>query len=414
MCVIMTDKLEREFKGVWIPTAIWTNKELSLQEKVMIVEIDSLTKNDKGYCWASNKYFAEFFGLSTTRISHIISDLHKKNILEVWDIKKGKQTIQRRIRINNKYTPCTSATPPCENSKESNTNIIIHKRLSKDNRDSNESQKSNSDQSCSSKKILPKIVKKKVTLDTKKSKPKPKKKKTKPYKSLFTHTPTDLRNYNELKTQHNALSHNSGSNPELRTLDKLHALLDPACDNPYLKANYVPAEYIDFKWTLDDLIDIFAFQLDQANSPINNIGDFIFKKGYKNVKDNSPLLWWAQKMMKIGDNELSDSGGKLYRLLQKKKIADLKDYESSVFNSVTERVSELFKKYCFIDEGSMHLNYPLGIISVLGNYIKTSTVKNQNYKLFWMNKDTYPNEVIESAVKRNIIKKKSNGRRGVN
>ena len=52
----------RDFKGIWIPKEIWLNKNLKLIEKIFLVEIDSLDNEDG--CYASNKYFAEFFGIT--------------------------------------------------------------------------------------------------------------------------------------------------------------------------------------------------------------------------------------------------------------------------------------------------------------------------------------------------------------
>jgi hypothetical protein len=37
-------KENRDFKGVWIPKEIWINTDLSIIEKVLLVEIDSLDK----------------------------------------------------------------------------------------------------------------------------------------------------------------------------------------------------------------------------------------------------------------------------------------------------------------------------------------------------------------------------------
>ena len=54
--------MERDFKGVWIPREIWLSEELSLMEKILFVEIHSLD-NERG-CFASNQYFADFFGMS--------------------------------------------------------------------------------------------------------------------------------------------------------------------------------------------------------------------------------------------------------------------------------------------------------------------------------------------------------------
>lgn len=89
---------ERAFKGVWIPKEIWLNRELTLKEKVMLVEIDSLD-NEQG-CFASNKYFADFFGLSTSRVSQIINDLERKKWLEIDYETKDKQIIKRTMKIN--------------------------------------------------------------------------------------------------------------------------------------------------------------------------------------------------------------------------------------------------------------------------------------------------------------------------
>jgi len=89
---------ERQFKGIWIPSEIWLTDELTILEKIVLVEIDSLEDEMKG-CFASNKYFANFFKLSPGRISQIITNLTKKNYIEVNYIKNGKEILERRIRI---------------------------------------------------------------------------------------------------------------------------------------------------------------------------------------------------------------------------------------------------------------------------------------------------------------------------
>ena len=87
---------ERAFRGVWIPADIWLNRELSLQEKVMLIEIESLQHPQKG-CFKSNKKLAEFFGLSPNRVSEVITSLKKKGWVRVDQIREGKQIIERRI-----------------------------------------------------------------------------------------------------------------------------------------------------------------------------------------------------------------------------------------------------------------------------------------------------------------------------
>jgi hypothetical protein len=88
--------MNRDFKGVWIPKEIWLSENLTLQEKVFLVEISSLD-NDEG-CFANNNYFAEFFGLSKTRVSLIIKSLVEKGYITSDIIyKEGTKQILKRV-----------------------------------------------------------------------------------------------------------------------------------------------------------------------------------------------------------------------------------------------------------------------------------------------------------------------------
>lgn len=91
----MKKNTERDFKGVWIDKSIWISKNLSLQEKVFFVEINSLDRDEKG-CFAGNVYFSEFFGLSQDRCSEVISSLKKKLYITV-DIDKSSGKSKRII-----------------------------------------------------------------------------------------------------------------------------------------------------------------------------------------------------------------------------------------------------------------------------------------------------------------------------
>jgi hypothetical protein len=73
-------KENRDFKGVWIPKEIWLNTELSIIEKVLLVEIDSLDNSERG-CFASNEYLASFVQLSEGRVANIIVDLKKRGFI---------------------------------------------------------------------------------------------------------------------------------------------------------------------------------------------------------------------------------------------------------------------------------------------------------------------------------------------
>lgn len=89
--------MTRKFQGIWIPKEIWLNKDLPLIEKLFIVEINSLDNKDG--CFASNKYFADFFGVSKSRVSQIISNLVKKKMIKIDLIYNGKVVEKRVVRI---------------------------------------------------------------------------------------------------------------------------------------------------------------------------------------------------------------------------------------------------------------------------------------------------------------------------
>lgn len=94
---------KRAFKGIWIPKEVWESKELTLQQKVMLVEIDSLD-NEKG-CYASNKYFSDFFGTSSGRVSQIINELIDKGYLNSEYIKEDNQILARILKIQSPPYP---------------------------------------------------------------------------------------------------------------------------------------------------------------------------------------------------------------------------------------------------------------------------------------------------------------------
>ena len=81
-----------------IPTEVMINKEISSTAKIVYGLISSLT-NEKGYCWASNKYLGELVGKEERQISNIVSKLCKIGLLnsEVEDNYKRKLTLTGKI-----------------------------------------------------------------------------------------------------------------------------------------------------------------------------------------------------------------------------------------------------------------------------------------------------------------------------
>ena len=124
----------RSFNGVWIPAKYWLDPNLQPMELLFMAEIESLD-GEKG-CYASNKHFAEFFGVSTGRVSQIINALKDKGYLKISYNKDGKQVVSRLIRVVNKLNGGIKKTKSpikktkggyLENAKESNTTRVIQK-----------------------------------------------------------------------------------------------------------------------------------------------------------------------------------------------------------------------------------------------------------------------------------------------
>lgn len=83
-----------------IPSTILYNKDLKANQKILYAVITSLS-NKEGYCFASNKYLAEKLNARANTVSGWITDLRRKNFIQVELIRNDKQEIiQRRIYIN--------------------------------------------------------------------------------------------------------------------------------------------------------------------------------------------------------------------------------------------------------------------------------------------------------------------------
>ena len=81
------------FEGVWTRRLIWIDPDMSHTEKTLLAEIESLDKLPLG-CFASNKYFAEFFQLSRRQIRRYITRLAARGWIQV--VLTGRN--RRRLR----------------------------------------------------------------------------------------------------------------------------------------------------------------------------------------------------------------------------------------------------------------------------------------------------------------------------
>lgn len=88
--------VKREFKGVWINRNVWLNTELTIHEKFLLVEIDSL--DNESSCFASNDYFAGFMGVDDRTIKRYIKSLIEKGYLKRKLVyKSNSKEIEKRL-----------------------------------------------------------------------------------------------------------------------------------------------------------------------------------------------------------------------------------------------------------------------------------------------------------------------------
>lgn len=83
-----------------IPATVRYDNRLKPAEKLIYSEITSLT-NRMGYCFASNKYFANLYGVTIHTVSQWISHLEKLKYVSIELIRDtNKEIKERRIYIN--------------------------------------------------------------------------------------------------------------------------------------------------------------------------------------------------------------------------------------------------------------------------------------------------------------------------
>lgn len=99
--MIRIAELKKSYYAI-IPAEVRYDEELPPNAKLLYGEITSLC-NEKGYCWATNQYFADLYKVSKITVSRWISTLYKKGYIAVETLyKEGtKEIIGRHLYIVN-------------------------------------------------------------------------------------------------------------------------------------------------------------------------------------------------------------------------------------------------------------------------------------------------------------------------
>ena len=95
----MNEEIKNNYYAI-IPATVRYNKDLKPNEKLLYGEITALA-NSKGFCFASNRYFAELYKVTIHTVSQWISHLEKLGYVNIELIKDDKKEIkERRIYIS--------------------------------------------------------------------------------------------------------------------------------------------------------------------------------------------------------------------------------------------------------------------------------------------------------------------------
>jgi hypothetical protein len=107
-----------------IPANVRYDKELKDKAKLLYGEIVALS-NKEGYCWATNNYFAELYGVSKMTISRLIQELAKRKYIDIEMKYKedSKEIVNRYIKISIYPIYKNIDTPIYKKLKDNNTSI---------------------------------------------------------------------------------------------------------------------------------------------------------------------------------------------------------------------------------------------------------------------------------------------------
>lgn len=117
-----------------IPANVRYDEKLPMGARMLYGELTALA-NEKGYCWATNNYFAELYNVTTATISNWITKLEKQgHIYREIIYKKGSKEIEeRRIYITPIKEIFNTPTKNFGEGIKENFNTPIKKNLKENN-----------------------------------------------------------------------------------------------------------------------------------------------------------------------------------------------------------------------------------------------------------------------------------------
>ena len=112
------------------PAEVRYDNNLKPNEKLLYGEITALT-NKKGYCWATNKYFADLYGVKKNTVSKWMSNLEKNGYIKrKMERDENKKVTKRLVYISN--TSLININGVCDKKEESITTRTNNIKKNKD------------------------------------------------------------------------------------------------------------------------------------------------------------------------------------------------------------------------------------------------------------------------------------------
>ncbi|MEI0797329.1 helix-turn-helix domain-containing protein [Brachyspira intermedia] len=117
-----------------IPASVRYDKRLKPLARLLYGEITALC-NEKGYCWASNSYFAELYETTNETISRYISQLKEYGYIKI-DYNKAEQNIEKRKIYIAQIQYCQNNQDGIDRTvKQNNTENITNNKTEKEKPD---------------------------------------------------------------------------------------------------------------------------------------------------------------------------------------------------------------------------------------------------------------------------------------
>lgn len=142
-----------------IPANVRYDKDLTPNAKLLYGEITALC-NERGYCWASNQYFAELYNTSNKSISRWIGSLieggYIKSSIQYKD--GSKEIANRFLSLSSTDKNVPTYGQKCPYPPDKNVHTPMDKNVSDNNTDSNNTSNNTSNKGEKRKRFIPPTV----------------------------------------------------------------------------------------------------------------------------------------------------------------------------------------------------------------------------------------------------------------